>query len=153
MGWRHSGFSVHNAVRVARDDHEARERVAQYIIRNTFSVANIIYNDKTGTVIYKAKMSYGRDRKNFGIYTAEEFIASITQHMVHYYGWYSNKKRGMRLKQGICRPGDAPCPVENGEIIDVSDYRPKKIPSKTWGSASKRYGKSIHWPVLTAAVK
>ena len=28
---------------------------------------------------YKAKMSYGRDRKNFGIYTAEEFIASITQ--------------------------------------------------------------------------
>jgi len=81
MGWRHSGFSMHNAVRVARDDVEARERVAQYIIRNAFSVANILYNDKTGTVIYKAKMSHGRDKKNFGIYTAEEFIASITQHI------------------------------------------------------------------------
>jgi hypothetical protein len=51
---------MHNAVRVARDDVEARERVAQYIIRNAFSVANILYNDKTGTVIYKAKMSHGR---------------------------------------------------------------------------------------------
>lgn len=69
MSWRHSGFSVHNAVRVARDDNEARERVAQYIIRNAFSVANIIYNDKTGTVIYKAKMTHGKDKKNFGIYT------------------------------------------------------------------------------------
>ena len=112
---------------------------------SAFSVANIIYNDKTGTVIYKAKMSHGRDRKNFGIYTAEEFIASITQHipekpfqMVCYYGWYSNKKRGMRLKQGICRPGDAPCPVENGEIIDGSDYRPKRIPSKTWRECIKK---------------
>lgn len=69
MSWRHSGFSVHNAVRVERDDHEARERVAQYIIRNAFSVTNILYNDKTGTVIYKAKMPHCRDRKNFGIYT------------------------------------------------------------------------------------
>jgi hypothetical protein len=145
MGWRHSGFSMHNAVRVARDDDEARERVAQYIIRNAFSVANILYNDKTGTVIYKAKMSHGRDKKNFGIYTAEEFIASITQHipekafqMVRYYGWYSNKKRGLRLKQGLLRPGDEPCQAKEIEVIDVSDYQPKRIPSKTWRECIKK---------------
>jgi hypothetical protein len=30
MGRRHSGFRVHNAVRVARDDHEAREKDAKF---------------------------------------------------------------------------------------------------------------------------
>lgn len=100
MDWRHSGFSVHNVVKIARDDHEARERVVQYIIRNAFSVSDIIYNDKTGAVIYKGKMTHGKDRKNFGVYTAQEFIASITQHipeksfqMMRYYGWYSTTRR------------------------------------------------------------
>jgi hypothetical protein len=145
MGWRHSGFSVHNVVRIARDDHEARERVVQYLIRNAFSVSDIIYNDKTGAVIYKAKMTHGKDRKNFGVYTAQEFIASITQHipeksfqMMRYYGWYSNKKTGMRLKQDLLRPGDTPCPFNNAETIDVSDYQPKRIPSKTWRECIKK---------------
>jgi len=30
MGWRHSGFSVHNGVRVRRDDEQGREALAQY---------------------------------------------------------------------------------------------------------------------------
>ncbi len=57
-------------------------------------------------------MTHGKNKKNFEVYTAEEFIAAITHHipeksfqMVRYYGWYSNKSRGMRLKQGILRPG------------------------------------------------
>ena len=146
---RHSGFSVHNAVRVARDDYEARERVAQYIVRNAFSVENIIYNDKTGAVIYKSKMTHIRDRKNFAVYTAEEFIASITQHipeksflMVRYYGWYSNKKRGMRLKLGIHRPGDEPCPGKDIEIIVCRNINPEGYPQRPGGSASKKYRKS-----------
>jgi hypothetical protein len=52
--------------------------------------------------------------------------------MVRYYGWYSNKKRGLRLKQGLHRPGDEPCQAKEIEIIDVSGYQPKRIPSKTW---------------------
>ncbi len=38
MAWRHSGFSVHNGSRVARDDEEGKEAISQYIIRNTFSL-------------------------------------------------------------------------------------------------------------------
>ncbi len=38
MSWRHSGFSVHNGSRVARDDEEGKEAISQYIIRNTFSM-------------------------------------------------------------------------------------------------------------------
>ncbi|MBU2648720.1 transposase [bacterium] len=44
-------------------------------------------------------------KQNFKIYSAEEFIAAITQHilkksfqMTRYYGFYSNKSRGVRPK-------------------------------------------------------
>ena len=42
-------------------------------------------------------MTHGKNKKNFSISSAEEFIAAITQHipdqnfqLVRYYGWYSN---------------------------------------------------------------
>jgi Putative transposase len=146
MKWRHSGFSINNGLRIKRDDAKGRESVAQYILRNPFSVEKMTYNDKSGTVIYRSKMTHGKNKKNFNAYTAEEFIAAITQHipeksfqMVRYYGWHSNKSRGMRLKRGIVRPGDES--LENDaevEIIDVSDYEPKRIPSRTWRECIKK---------------
>ena len=89
MNWRHSGFSVHNKARVARDDEKGRVALAQYIIRNTFSFEKLTYNRETGTVIYRSKMSQGKSKKSTdappGVstqtYTAEEFIAAITQHI------------------------------------------------------------------------
>ena len=146
MNWRHSGFSVHNKVRIARDDEQGKEALAQYIIRNTFSVERLTYVEETGTVIYKSKMTHGQSKKNFEVYTAEEFIAGITQHipeksaqMVRYYGWYSNKSRGMRRKQGINRPGDESVETKaDVEIIDVSEYNPPRIPSKTWRECIKK---------------
>ncbi|MGA1825035.1 MAG: hypothetical protein ACMUIP_10280 [bacterium] len=35
LNWRHSGFSVDNGVRIARDDEEGQIALAQYILRNT----------------------------------------------------------------------------------------------------------------------
>lgn len=57
--WRHSGFSVHNGVRVARDDEGGRQALAQYIIRNTFSLEKMTYIEKTKTVIYRSRMTHG----------------------------------------------------------------------------------------------
>jgi hypothetical protein len=146
MSWRHSGFSVHNGSRVARDDEEGKEAISQYIIRNTFSLEKLTYNQETNTVIYQSKMTSGKNKRNFQIYTAEEFIAAITQHipeksfqMVRYYGWYSNKSRGLRKKQGILKPGGQLEQVlVNIEIIDVSDYQPPRMPSKKWRECIKK---------------
>jgi hypothetical protein len=33
LAWRHSGFSVHNAVRVRAGDAEGRKKLAQYMLR------------------------------------------------------------------------------------------------------------------------
>ncbi len=43
------------------------------------------------------------------------------------------------MKRGVVRPGDEP--LENDadlEIIDVSDYEPRRIPSKTWRECIKK---------------
>lgn len=77
MSWRHSDFSVNNGSSIARDDEEWKETISQYIIRNTFSLENLTYNEKTNTVIYQSKMTPGKNKKNVQIYTAEEFIAAI----------------------------------------------------------------------------
>jgi hypothetical protein len=95
LSWRHSGFSVDNSVRIAADNQEGQISLAQYIIRNTFSIDKLIYNEENGTVIYHSKMTHGKGKKNFEVYTAEEFVAAVTQHipeksfqMIRYYGCY-----------------------------------------------------------------
>ena len=53
---------------------------AQYIIRNPFSEQKMTYNEENGTVIYRSRM-HAKTKRNFEIFSAEEFIASITQHI------------------------------------------------------------------------
>ena len=40
-GWKHSGFNLHRRRRVAPDEGEDRERIAQYIIRSPFSTGKM----------------------------------------------------------------------------------------------------------------
>ena len=66
MGWRHtSGFSVHNGLRIAPDDTVGREALAQYIIRSPFSTAKMTYDEQTGTVIYRSKITYRQKQEKF----------------------------------------------------------------------------------------
>jgi Zn finger protein HypA/HybF involved in hydrogenase expression len=149
LKWRHnSGFSVHNGVRLARDDDAGRETLAQYIMRNPFSVKKIRYNAATGTVIYKSQKTQRKSkggRKNFQVFKATHFIAAITQHipeksfqLVRYYGWYSNRGRGEREKRNQAATVSLPDAPAKVEIIDVSEYRPKKIPSPKWRECIKK---------------
>lgn len=141
LGWKHSGFSVHNGKPVKRNDAEGLERVAQYIIRNPFSEQKMAYNEENGTVIYRSRM-HAKTKRNFEVFSAEDFIAAITQHipekgfqMVRYYGWYSNRARGERAKREA-EPG-AP-EATDVDVIDVSEYAPPRIPSKKWRELIKK---------------
>ena len=73
---------------------------------------------ETGQVVYKAEKDVCRrfpeaegdglrsgPSRNFQVFDPLDFLAEFTQHMppkgahlVRYYGWYSNKARGMRRK-------------------------------------------------------
>jgi len=147
MGWRHtSGFSVHNGVKISRDDEQGKKAIAQYIIRNPFSVKKLTYKEETAMVVYKSKMTHGKNKGNFQVMDAEEFIAAITQHipeksfqMVRYYGWYSNKSRGTRKnneEQAVS--SISALSSEEVEVIDVSSYKPRRIPPKTWRECIKK---------------
>ena len=92
-------YFVFNEVRLQAGDAKGIENVAQYIIRNTFSLAKLSYIEETGTVIYRSKMRHGGNKRNLEMFTPLEFIAVITQHiperlaqMVRYY----NRMRGDR---------------------------------------------------------
>ncbi len=66
LGWRYSGFSVHNQVRVAADDAEGRKKLAAYMLRAPLSLAKMSYDPASGTVIYRSKMPLGLKR-NFQV--------------------------------------------------------------------------------------
>ncbi len=142
LKWKHSGFSVHNGKPIKRNDTEGLERVAQYIIRNPFSEQKMTYNEENGTVIYRSRM-HAKTKRNFEIFSAEDFIAAITQHipekgfqMVRYYGWYSNRARGERAKRQA--EGSEPDNPAGVQVIDVSDYQPRRLPSKKWRELIKK---------------
>ena len=59
--WRHSGFSVHNAVRVRGHDAEGRMKLAQYMLRAPFSLEKMTYDARTGMVIYRSRMHKGHE--------------------------------------------------------------------------------------------
>jgi hypothetical protein len=104
LGWRHSGFSLHNAVRIGPHDAEGRWAVAEYILRSPFSLEKLRYHATTSTVIYHSKM-HPTLKRNFEVFSAIDWLAALTahipnagEHLVRYYGWYSNVSRGKRRK-------------------------------------------------------
>jgi len=106
LGWRHSGFSLHNAVRIGAADPAGRRGVAEYILRSPFSLEKMRYQASTGTIIYQSKM-HPVLKRNFEVFSAFDWLAALTahipntgEHLVRYYGWYSNVNRGKRRKEG-----------------------------------------------------
>ncbi len=104
LGWRHSGFSVHNQVRVAAQDPEGRKKLAGYMLRAPMSLEKMSYDAETGTVIYRSKMHLGLKR-NFQVMPGAEWLELLCrhipdryEHLVRYVGWYSNRARGGRAK-------------------------------------------------------
>jgi hypothetical protein len=115
-GWKHSGFSVDNSVRISAEDTAGMQRLIEYISRCPFSLARMIAITDDGKVVYRAsapncipfpitgdkELTSGNPR-NFEIFDPLDFLAAVTQHIpekgehqIRYYGWYSNKNRGMR---------------------------------------------------------
>jgi len=122
------------------------ERLAQYIIRNPFSVEKMQATEANranpdGSIIYHSGMN-PKIQRNFEVFSPCDFIAAITQHipdksfqLVRYYGWYSNKMRGQRNKQALAAIQIA---GKADAVIDVSEHKPRRIPSKKWRELIKK---------------
>jgi hypothetical protein len=132
--WKHSGFSVDQSVRLEAGDRNGIQRLIQYFLRCPFSQARMIEVTQEGKVLYKTGDNrLGRfpeaasddllpgPKRNFQIFDPLDFLAEVTQHipemgehLIRYYGWYSNKKRGQRAQsqpptpEGSTEPSRAP---------------------------------------------
>ena len=144
--WRHSGFSIDNSVRIGAEDPAGMQRLISYIARCPFSLARMIKVTEEAKVIYRAGKSRcvrfpepGDERlkaglsRNFPVFAPLAFLTEVTQHIpdkgqhqIHYFGFYSNKQRGMRQKREAAaeqRRGGG----ESEEDSAVSKQRPEEV--------------------------
>ena len=94
------------------------QRLIEYIARCPFSLTRMVSLTDDGKILYRAskpgcipfpkqgdpELDIGIPR-NYEIYDPIDFLAAVTQHIpnkgehqIRYYGWYSNKRRGMYRK-------------------------------------------------------
>lgn len=104
FAWRHSGFSVRNAVRVGARDSDGRKKLAQYMLRAPFSLEKMSYDTRTGIVIYRSRLHKGLKR-NFQLVPGAQWLEMLCrhipdrfEHLVRYFGWYSNRVRAKRAR-------------------------------------------------------
>ncbi len=102
LAWRHSGFSVHNGVRVPAGDIEGRKKLAQYMLRAPLSLEKMTYLPDAGMVVYRSHMHKGLKR-NFQLMPGARWLELLCrhipdrfEHLVRYVGWYSTRVRGDR---------------------------------------------------------
>ena len=109
LSWRHTGFSVHNRVRVEPEDQPAVERLARYIMRPPISLERMQWSGD-GEVFYRSKGGHDGLTRQLGDVAEDfdpaEFLARVImhipeprRHLVRYYGAYSNVSRGKRRRQ------------------------------------------------------
>ena len=84
QNWVHPGFSVFQGEAIAPDDHEARRRLAGYMVHPPITLERLRYRAETGQVI-----CYGPQRSRCGdaqasparIFPALDFLAGLCTHV------------------------------------------------------------------------
>ena len=109
LGWRYSGFSVHNRVRVAADDAEGTKKLAAYMLRAPLSLAKMSYDAASGTVMPGAQW----------LELLCKHIPDRYEQLVRYVGWYSSRSREARKAKGIA---GALTTAEAGVIEVLGEY-------------------------------
>ena len=147
LSWRHTGFSVHNRVRLEPEDQASVERLARYIMRPPISLDRMAW-DGLGEVRYRRKGGHEGPASHLDpveTFDPAEFLARVImhipeprRHLVRYYGRYSNVSRGKRRK--ACpeheRPGDAAIAVPSRAARE--ETRDARALRRSWAQLIKR---------------
>ena len=95
------------------------QRLIEYVARCPFSLSRMVSVTDDGKILYRASfanclpfpISGDKDLmkgipRNFEVFEPLDFLAAVTQHIpdkgdhtINYFGWYSNKTRGMQGKK------------------------------------------------------
>jgi hypothetical protein len=122
----HSGFSVHNQVRVGEGDVEGRRKLAGYMLRAPMALEKMAYDAGTHTVIYRSKVHLGL-KPDFQMMPGAEWLELLLrhvpdcyEHLVRYVGWYSNRSRGERAKARNDWDAPNPCAASSETVSEFA---------------------------------
>jgi hypothetical protein len=94
--------SVHHDVKVKAKDTAGQQQLARYMVLPPFSLEKTEYKADSGMIVYRSKLHQGLQR-NYQIMPGAQWLEVLLQHvpdqgehLVCYYGHYSNRSRGMR---------------------------------------------------------
>jgi hypothetical protein len=145
--WRHPGFSVYQGERIDPDDHEARRRLAGYMVHPPIALERLRYRPESGQVIY-----YGRQRERCGdagssparIFPALDFLAALCTHipdtgqqLVRYYGAFSNVRRARVQAHTAAAPQPADPPPSKNQDRGSADEFARRLRS-SWARLIKK---------------
>jgi hypothetical protein len=102
LSWQHPGFHVHATEPVLPDDKDRQEHLARYITRAPLRLDAVKFTDERDRVQVRTPPDPATGRRVMELDRLELIrhlctqIPAPRQHLVRYYGWYSNRARGAR---------------------------------------------------------
>ena len=103
--WKHSGFNLHAGEQVPPEAKADLEALAQYILRNPFSVEKMTLESPTDIVIYRSRLN-AKINRNFEVFSPTDFLAAITQHIPDPGRRWSATTAGTATRCAACVTGD-----------------------------------------------
>ncbi len=107
LAWPHSGFHVHNAVRLDGEDLRGTLQLARYAARAPVALARITYDATKQQVLLASDKSEGPTAGTHA-FAPLDFLAQLLthiprqgEHLGRYYGAYASRTRGTWRRQGI----------------------------------------------------
>jgi hypothetical protein len=104
LSWRHSGFSVHHAIRVESEDTQGLERLCRYLMHPPIAVERLCYEGAQAT--YRGRRVHPVSGEEAVTLDPLEMLARLCQHipppglhLTRLYGAYANRTRGARARR------------------------------------------------------
>ncbi|MEE8278962.1 MAG: transposase, partial [Thermoanaerobaculia bacterium] len=109
LSWRHSGFSVHGAVRA--QERAGAVRLGRTMLRCPIVLKRLTWDTDSDEVLYSGRPSRGPGpHRSLARWDVLEFVARVVDHipqpaqqMVRTWGFYANAARGKRRKAAPAR--------------------------------------------------
>ncbi len=82
LSWKHSGFNLHSGEPVPPENKAQLEKLAQYILRNPFSVQKMTMESPTDTIICRSRLN-PKINRNFEAFTPSTDFLAVVTHSPH----------------------------------------------------------------------
>ncbi len=121
LSWRHSGFSVHHAIRVESDDTAGVERLCRYLVHPPIALGRLTYDGVRAA--YRGRRVHPVTGQESVTFDPLEMLARLCQHipppglhLTRLYGAYANRTRGARARRSA-RAGQGPAAQDNPDDV------------------------------------